>query len=274
LELVRRRPLVVFFLLAFALTWAVWIPRAMGVDFGIIGRLWTWMAAAAAVLAAALTGGRTAVRQLFRRLLRWRVGWQWYVVVILGPAAFSAAIAAVYVLLGGSWSAAAPDAFTTSLPMLGLFLLALTFTDGLGEEPAWRGFALPRLLSRFNALIASLVLGVLWGAWHLPLIWTAGSALQSQPVWLLLLDISAKSVLFTWVFLRTRGSALVAVLLHGTTNLFEVSPVVGSTGELAYPMLAAAGKWVLVAILVAWAGPRLTRRPSPEALAQPAEQAY
>ena len=81
-------------------------------------------------------------------------------------------------------------------------------------------------------------------------------------------------MLFTWVFLRTRGSVLVAVLLHGTTNLFEVSPVVESTGELAYSMLAAAGKWVIVAILVAWAGPRLTRRPSPEALAQPAEQAH
>jgi uncharacterized protein len=98
---------------------------------------------------------------MFRRLLRWRVGWHWYVVVILGPAAFSAA--AVYLLLGGPWSAAAPDAFSTSLPTLGWFLLALTFTDGLGEEPAWRGFALPRLLSRFNALIASLVLGVLGG---------------------------------------------------------------------------------------------------------------
>ena len=88
------------------------------------------------------------------------------------------------------------------------------------------------------------------------------------------MDLSAKSVLFTWVFLRTRGSALVAVLLHGTTNLFEVSAVVESTEELAYPMLAAAGKWVIVAILVAWAGPRLTRRPSPKALAQPAEQAH
>ena len=217
----------------------------MGVDFGVVGRLWTWIPALAAVLAAALTGGRDALKQLGRRLLRWRVRWHWYAVVILGPGAFSAAIAAVYVLLGGSWSTAAPNAFTTSLPMLGFFLLVLALTDGLGEEPAWRGFALPRLLSRHSALVASLLLGLLWAAWHLPLIWTEGSPLYSQPVWLLFLDLLAKSVLFTWVFLRTRGSALLAVLLHASTNLFAVSPTVTATAELASAVLAMAAKWLL-----------------------------
>jgi CAAX protease family protein len=226
----------------------------------------------AAMLSAAVTGGRAAMRQWVRRLLRWRLGWQWYVVVILAPAAFSAATAALYVLLGGSWSAAAPNAFTTSLTMLALFLLVLTLTDGLGEEPAWRGFALPRLLSRHNALIGSLVLGVLWWFWHLPLVWTEGSTLYQQPIWLLFLDLLGKSVLFTWVFLRTRGSALLAVLLHASPNLFEVSPAVSAGDDLTYALLATSGKWLLVVMLIAWAGTRLTRRASSEAAAQPAEQ--
>ena len=223
----------------------------------------------AAVAAAALTGGRAAVGDLGRRLLRWRVAWLWYVVVLAGPAAFSLAVGGVYVLLGGSWSAALPPAFTTTLPSLLLFLVSLTLTDGLGEELGWRGFALPRMLRRTTALVASLILGVLWAGWHLPLLWTEGSALFGSPAWLLFLDVPAKAVLFTWVFLRTRGSVLLAALLHGTTNLFVVSPGPGATGDLTLPLLATAAKWILVVVLLAVAGPRLTRRADPEALNRP-----
>src|SRR5918992_4508410 len=93
---IRSRPLLAFFMLAFAITWAVWVPRAAGVPVGAVGQLWTWIPAVAALLAAALTGGRGALRELGSRLVRWRVGWQWYLVVILGPAAFSLAVAVVY----------------------------------------------------------------------------------------------------------------------------------------------------------------------------------
>ena len=151
--------------------------------------------------------------------------------------------------------------------LLPTFLLILTLTDGLGEELAWRGFALPRLLSRYNALAASLILGVIWSLWHLPLIWTQGNGMFHQPVWLLLLDVTAKSVLFTWVFLHTRGSVLMAMLFHGATNLFIVSPDVASTGgDLTLPLLAAVAKWVLVVVVIVVAGPGLVRGPRPEAL--------
>jgi len=261
----RRHPLVTFFLLVFIITWVVWVPRASGVPLGVVGQAWTWVPAIAALLAAALTGGRGALRELGSRLVRWRVGWQWYLVVILGPAAFSLAVAVVYALLGGSWAEAAPPALLEGpLLFLPLFLLILTLTDGLGEELAWRGFALPRLLTRYNALVASLVLGVIWGLWHLPLVWTEGATLYQQPVWLFLVDIAAKSVLFTWVFLHTRGSVLIAMLFHGATNLFIVSPVVASTGDLTLLLLAAVGKWALVVVLILVAGPTLVRGPSPD----------
>jgi uncharacterized protein len=264
----RSRPLVAFFVLAFGLTWAVWVPRAAGVPVGAAGQLWTWAPAAAALLAAALTGGRAALEELGARLVRWRVGWRWYAVVLVGPAAFSLAVAALYALLGGSWAAAAPPALRGEAPlaMLPLFLLVLFVTDGLGEETAWRGFALPRLLAGHDALVASLILGALWATWHLPLVWTEGAPLFGQPVWLLLLDMTAKSVLFTWVFLHTRGSVLLAALLHATTNLFVVSPVASESAGAALPLLSAGAKWVLVVLVIAVAGPGLAKGPRPEAL--------
>jgi uncharacterized protein len=175
---IRRYPLVTFFLLAFGLTWVVWVPRAGGAPLDTVGMAWTWAPAIAALLAAALTGGGAALGELGARLVHWRVGWQWYLVVILGPAAFSLVVAGVYVMLGGSWADAAPPAIREgTLLLLPLFLAILTLTDGLGEELAWRGFALPRLLSRHNALVASLILGVIWALWHLPLVWTEGNAM-------------------------------------------------------------------------------------------------
>src|SRR5215213_3015351 len=266
-QLMRRHPLVTFFLLVFILTWVVWVPRASGAHLGVVGQAWTWIPAIAALLAAALTGGRGTLRELGSRLVRWRVGWQWYVVVILGPAAFSLAVAGIYALFGGSWAEAAPPAILVGpLVVLPLFLVILTLTDGLGEELAWRGFALPRLLTRYSALVASVVLGVIWALWHLPLLWTEGNGMFHLPVWLLLLDLTAKSILFTWVFLHTRGSVLIAMLFHGATNLFLVSPEVASTGDLGLPLLAAVAKWVLVVVVIVVAGPGLARGPRPEAL--------
>jgi membrane protease YdiL (CAAX protease family) len=265
---IRGRPLVAFFVLAFGLTWAVWVPRAAGVPVGAVGQLWTWVPAVAALLAAAPLGGRVAVAELGARLVRWRVGWRWYAVVVLGPAAFSLTVAALHALLGGSWAEAAPPVLSgeTSLVLLPVFLAVLLLTDGLGEELAWRGFALPRLLVRHNALVASLSLGALWAAWHLPLIWTEGAPLFGQPVWLLLLDLAAKSVLFTWVFLHTRGSVLLAALFHATTNLFVVSPAAAGGASVGLLLLAAVAKLVLVVVVVAVAGPGLAKGPRPETL--------
>jgi membrane protease YdiL (CAAX protease family) len=254
-----RYPLVLFFVLTFVLTWVVWVPRAAGVPVGILGDLWTWIPALAAILAAALTGGRPALRRLFAALVRWRVGWEWYVLVLAAPAVLAAAVAGAYALLGGSWAVGFPAA-TAGLGSLAVFLVVLTLTDGVGEELAWRGFALPRLLERYSALVASVVLGVLWGLWHLPLLFTEGKALYGQPTWVLLTDIVAKSILFTWVFLRTRGSVLIAALLHATTNLFAVSPTVAqSGGDLLLPVLALVAKWLLVGVILLVSGPALTR---------------
>jgi membrane protease YdiL (CAAX protease family) len=86
--------------------------------------------------------------------------------VLLGPAVFS--VAALYAHIIGSWAATAPPVLRGEPPLmiLPLFLVVLFLTDGVGEELAWRGFALPRLLASYYALVASLILGALWAAWR------------------------------------------------------------------------------------------------------------
>ena len=153
---IRNRPLAASFVPAFGFTWAVWVPRAAGVPFGAVGQLWPWIPAAAALLAAALTGGRAAVAELRARLVRWCAGAlmvRGLAVVRGGRPRASGLLArrgrtirdARRVLVGRS---AASTGRRDPLALLPLFLLVLFVTDGVGEEVAWRGFALPRRLVR------------------------------------------------------------------------------------------------------------------------------
>lgn len=249
------RPLVVFFSLALVLTWIVWVPRALASHDVIrgpvaelalaLGGVWSWAPAVAALLAAALTGGRRSVREWLGRLGRWRVGLRWYAVALLGPIAFAllaGAIAAV-LGLGTMW----PRALDGGLAAVGFFAVLL-LTDGLGEEAGWRGFALPALLERYRAVVASLILGVFWAVWHLPLLYTEGTVMAGSPFLFHVLDLPAMSVLYTWLFLRTNGSALLAIVLHASINLWTPAGVPdGTIGQLALVLVM---KWVLVAVVL------------------------
>jgi membrane protease YdiL (CAAX protease family) len=160
----RRYPVAAFTTLAFVLTWSVWLPRALvsqgvlAADWPVaVGAVWSWAPAIAAVLTAALIG-RGALRELASRLIRWRVRWWWYAVVLLGPAAFWSVVVLLAAVLG--WSGELGRSLLAEqgpLAAAGL-LLVLAVTDGLGEETGWRGFALPRALKWLLA-------GAVIGAW-------------------------------------------------------------------------------------------------------------
>jgi membrane protease YdiL (CAAX protease family) len=192
------------------------------------------------------------------------VGIRWYAVALFLPAAQAFTALGLHLLFGGdlhrpssvpTLEVGPPDA---SL-FLKALLLALMFTlgfDGLGEELGWRGFALPRLLSRYSALTSSLLLGAIWALWHLPYGLTAGSATAHRPFYEHLSPILASSVLFTWLFNNTRGSILLAVLFHAagnvTANLLPVLVpgvyVSGSWEEIV--------RWMVVGTVVAIERPR------------------
>ena len=177
----------------------------------------------AAIILVTIERGPAGVRELLGRILIWRVGVQWWAFALLFP--IVPAVAALYLfnVLGGppvDWSTLAP--LTDVVPMI----VILTVLAGLGEEFGWRGFALPRLQARYSALVASLIVGLLWGIWHIPLFLTDGTS-QSEWLreggWLLAVGgytvfCMAWSVQYTWVFNNTKGSVLLAAVVHGAGN--------------------------------------------------------
>ena len=258
----ERAALAGFLLLAFGVTWVVWVPRALE-STGVLdsrwasglGAGWAYGPAIAAVLTAAWVG-RPALRELGTRLTRWRVGVRWWAVVLAGPAVLWLATAGLHGVLGGDGSQVRPQAVEAGLAGLLPLFLVLALTDGIGEELGWRGFALPRLLRRRGPVVASLLLGVVWAVWHAPLHWTTGASLQGTPVWLLLVQLPACAVIYTWVFLHTGGSVLPAVALHSALGLFGIS-LPQADGDWRPYLLFVGLQVTVAAVLVVTGGLRL-----------------
>jgi hypothetical protein len=160
-------------------------------------------------------------------------------------------------VLGGTMSGAAqsPD----PIPV---FVFCFLFI-GLAEEPGFRGFALPRLLVGRSALVASLILGVLHTIWHLPLFVSGSESLVIIPI------ILSGAILFTWIYLHTQGSVLLAMLLHSSVNTAQVwfSALLSDSARAQQLTLLAVLYVATALILVAVNGPSLTRNPA----GQPAE---
>ena len=246
--LVRRHPLIAFFVLACALTWPL-IPLVS------VTPLWGFPAlfgpALAAIVVAAVADGRAGLRDLRGRVARWRVGARWYAVALGLPAVLALATAGLHVVLGGQ----------TSFELGGLSVLNfVVFVLIIGEELGWRGYALPRLLVGRSALAASLILGVLWCAWHLPTFFVVGAPQHGLPFSAFVLLTVAYSVVFTWVYLHTRGSVLIATLLHGAINFSQGLFLGGIDPAREYWLLAAVYGAAALA-LVAATGPSLSRDP-------------
>ena len=157
-----RHDLVLYFVLAYLLSWALWPLVILNptssplVPFGPL---------IAAVIVALLAGGRRELWALLRQLGRWRVHPIWYVIALLGPFVLAGLTALLAVAAG------APVRRTggyTDWQAITYFFLSTIIIVGFFEEIGWRGFALPRLQPRLDAIWAALVLGVLWGLWHLP----------------------------------------------------------------------------------------------------------
>ncbi len=206
-----------FFTLALGFTLSLQLPATLaklgalpgGVDAYLLpAALGGFGPLIAALIAARREGGRAAMRALWRA--SGRVGPGWYVVALLMCGAMWVAGAAVYRLFGGTgvqW---------LYLPENGQQVAAMLVVP-LAEEPGWRGFALPRLQRRMGRLGASLVLGVLWAAWH-TLMFVLQDATPALYV-VAMVNVIAGSFVFTWLYNRSNGSLLVAILAHVGAHL-------------------------------------------------------
>lgn len=215
------RSLLKFFLLTFSATWILWvasfaISRANATLGILAGAMFLLGVFAPALVAIAITDraeGRKATHKLLGRVFKWDVGWRWYLFALAFMPVIKLLVAVVYRITIGAW----PQFGETPWYLMAGAIAISTWAQA-GEEIGWRGYALPRLSEYFGLASASIVLGIIWAIWHLPLFFFSGSDMRGQSFPLYLLQVTALSVTFAWLYWRTGGSLLLVMLLHATVN--------------------------------------------------------
>jgi CAAX protease family protein len=248
-EVMQERPLFSFFFLAYAISWILSIPVILsdwyilpknGLMFYFFFTIKSFGPFLAAYIMTRVMEGKEGWLNLRNRFKLVRVGWQWYAFILLGVPALM--LLGISVLPG---ALASFQGFPPYFVITYLVSFILIFFGGgpLGEEPGWRGFALPRMQSRYGALKGTLFLGIMWTLWHLPDFLTSaqkgGPGTGLYPFYAGLpvfsLEVVALAIIFTWVFNNTKGSIFIALLLHASYNAFGSvqqlfsAPIVTST---------------------------------------------
>jgi uncharacterized protein len=247
MSIIRSHPLSAFFVLACAFSW--WTVPVLGGPLGVGPFI-------AAVIVLAVSEGWAGVRALLRRIVQWRVSWQWYAAAILLPTIAALVAAAGTVALGAPVPTAQDLAAWTDILPFFLFALLVPLL-GPWEEPGFRGFALQRLMRRQSPLVAGLLVGVMIVFWHLPLFRT-GEVPPSDVV-----QILAAAVVFAALVIASGGSVLVAMVMHAASNAVSgefISPIFADDAETLGWIRALV--WCLFALgAVALAGRDFRTRP-------------
>ena len=272
---IREHRILSFFVLAYALSWTLdAIPIILGIEpswtrWFIEGFLSPLSPGVAAAIVLRVSG--ESVRGWLRDILRWRVHPKWYLFAIVIPFAIAYASGIASWALGGpiDWSAFEFDPVSI---VIGIVLG--TLLGGGQEELGWRGFAQPELQARFGGLAAAVIIGVFWGLWHLPQFIFPGGMRADWPLALTVsyfTGIIAFSILLAVVFNGSGGSALLAMIMHGTDNSTQGRvpldlDVVLEDDLIDYDALVSlyvshAGlTWLVTLLIVAVAGTDLYRR--------------
>ncbi len=212
--------LAAFFLLAYALTWACWLPLAayagdfarLPVPVETLATMGQFGPSAAAFAVAGVGGGRDGLRDFLQRLFRWRVSPLWFGVALLLPLA----LALTAIGLQAAWTGQGVEAGAAITPDVAAHFLYILLAGGpLGEEPGWRGFALPRLQAASPPVTATLVLALVWAGWHLPLWWVADVPCSFG---FYVVGVVPLTYLFTWLSDRSAGSVPIALAFHASVN--------------------------------------------------------
>ena len=254
---VRRAML--FFVVTFVFSWSMWIPLAVtGAQNALLDVAGRFGPLVAALVLTGVFEGRAGLAGLGRRLVIWRVHPGWYVFALLATAVVALAAIGIHVVLGGETPQFNDPAQLYLIIPVFLYVLFLSVA---GEETGWRGYALPRLQARWGSFGASVVIGLVWGVWHLPLFFRPGDFHSQIPIGLFVLQDVALSIVITWLFNRTGGSLLLVHLFHAASNTtIGVLPVLPQdTGGALRPLWVAAMLLMAMAVVMAVS---MTRRRS------------
>lgn len=261
-----------FFGLTFLLTWACWLPAGLlsyG-QYGLLSQILHYaggvMPTLVALLLLYLCGNHQERRDYWRRLLDFkRINRVWYAVILLTVPILTTTGIVLDRILGGTGAEleAAANFIPDPLSLIP-FAVSMLLFGPLPEEMAWRGYALDGLQAGWNALTASLILGIAWTLWHLPLFLIEGSYQHGLGVgtpwfWLYMLDKVPQSILMTWIYNNNRRSTLSAVLFHFMVNFVGELFALSLRAETIY----IASWWIVALFVIAiWKQQRFVRMKS------------
>ena len=277
-------PLLTFYVLAFAISWGA-VLVAVGLGPGGFSATPQQLQAAiqyavpamlagpgiAGLLLTGVLDGRAGFHETRTRLLTWRVGARWYVIALLtAPLLITAVLLALSLISPMFLPRIFTSGDTASVLLMGL---AVGLPTGILEELGWTGFAIPRLSLRHGVLVTGLIVGMLWGAWHLPVNYWASGVTSGEvslaiwaPLWVvttLVGQLTAFRVLMVWIYERTDGSLPVAMLMHAslTASTIILFPPLAVTANLISGFACAAAMWLVVAAVAIAQGGHLSRQP-------------
>jgi hypothetical protein len=254
LSTVNRHPVITFFALTYAISWGFLPIEAV--------RFMPGGPFIAAVIVIMVTRGWTGLRELGSRMIRWRVRWYWYAAAIGLPLAVLLLTAVLNVALGASAPSLAQFNSATTILLVFAVRLINPGDGALGEEPGWRGFALPGLQgSGLSPLVSTLILGVLVSGWHAPVLFLEEGGLQPPFLVGYLLGSVAVTFWYSWLFNHTGGSVLITLLSHAVQGTITIGGLWSSGPNLAQANLlfGVVASLVAVGLVVfdwkAWRGP-------------------
>ncbi len=246
----RAGSLLGFFSATYAVTWTCFIAVAAAIPAGTaLGRLLLLLGTfAPSLVALSLTSraeGGTGVRALLRRVVQGRVAARWYVFAAGYTVAIKLTVALIHRVATGAWPRFGNESWYV-IP----FAIAISTPFQAGEEIGWRGYALPRLAARLGLARASILLGLIWALWHLPLFFVPEADTYGQSFFVYVLQVVALSVAMAWLYARTDGSLLLPMLLHAAVNNSkDIVPSATPDATSPFGLGASLVAWLTVALL-------------------------
>lgn len=210
----KRNEVAAFLFGTYAVSWLIWLPFAIFGE-GWVKGLGSFGPTVSAFIITAITKGRPGVRELLGKVFVWKVNIFWYAFSFFSTLVVLLVSLGIHRLIGGEFVNTNDPGQWYLIPVIFLYVL---FFSVAGEEFGWRGFLLPRLQKKYNALISSLIIGLVWGVWHLPLFLIKGDFHEHIPFLLFVLQDVALAVILTWIYNNTRGSLLPVHLFHAASN--------------------------------------------------------